>query len=172
SAAIFDLTQNEDDIYGNQSPSDFELTYYGTEQAAENGNNPIAHPESYPYQGPDPMTIWVRLENPDSGCYALGHFDIGVGEDFEINTPNPLIACDDTYGTVNDEVAEFDLTLAIPEITGGNNSALVTFYETQADIDNDNPIADPTAFVNTANPQTIQVEVRSSEGCVGYTTLT
>src|SRR5690625_3544390 len=173
--AILDLTQNEDDIFGDQDPEDYEVSYYETEDGAIDGTNPIGHPEAYEYEGPGPDTIWVRLEATHSegnACMVLGSFEIQAGEELEIFHPEPLAVCDTSFEVGNDETGLFDLTLAIPEITGGNNSYLVEFFETQEDLDNDEPIENPQEYVNINNAQTLIVRVTSSEGCEAFTTLT
>src|SRR5699024_6136312 len=130
------------DILGDQDPEDYEVSYYETEDGAIDGSNPIGHPEAYEYEEPGPDTIWVRLEATHyegNACMVLGSFEIQAGEELEIFHPEPLAVCDTTFEVGNDETGLFDLTLAIPEITGGNNSYLVEFFETQEDLDNDEP---------------------------------
>src|SRR5699024_7549121 len=173
--AIIDLTQNAADIFGDQDEEDFELTYYESEEDALAGDNPIGHPEAYEYEGPEAMTIWVRLEaigSEANACTAFGSFEINAGEEMEIFDPAPLAVCDEDYEDPDDELGLFDLTLSIPEITGGNNSYLVEFFETQEDVDNDEPIENPQEYENISNAQTLIVRVTSSEGCEAFTTLT
>ena len=86
----------------------------------------------------------------------------------------------DDFGEEGDEVTVFGLTVKDSEITGGNASWSVSYYETLADaLLQDNVIADPTQYTNTsvggavANPQTLYVVVTDTDtGCVDYTTLT
>jgi hypothetical protein len=59
-----------------------------------------------------------------------------------------FVRCDDDA----DGVQVFDLSVAANDL-GGN----FTFYASQDDMQNSNPIATPTAFTNTTNPQTIYV---------------
>ncbi|WP_272024173.1 hypothetical protein, partial [Olleya namhaensis] len=66
--------------------------------------------------------------------------------------PTPLAICDEldaNYYENNDDMATFDLTLKDDEITAGNVSWTVAYYETQADAQADvNVIADPTLYTN------------------------
>jgi len=77
-------------------------------------------------------------------------------------------------GVIPSEV--FDLTTQNNTILGpagvGQGYA-VEYYLNQADALNDeNAIANPETFTNTANPQTLFVAVTTTEGCRSYTTLT
>src|SRR5690625_5617298 len=50
-------------------PEDYEISYYTTETDAEEKVNPI----SSGYQAQDGEIIYVRVENPESGCYNVGN---------------------------------------------------------------------------------------------------
>ena len=172
---VFDLTQRDDDILGDQTSVDFELTYHETLEDAQTGDNPIINTSSY-INLSNPQTIYVRLEDLNNGCVSIGEFDLIVALPPVIVQPTPLEECDDE---VADEITVFDLTLKDDEITGGNASWTVTYYETAADAQNTtNPIETPEAYTNTsvdgnqANPQTLFVSVVNTEGCFEYTTLT
>lgn len=69
-------------------------------------------------------------------------------------TPGPvqdLVNCENANGN-----AFFDLTSQDAIIFNGDPNLSVTYYETQADADNDqNAITTPTNYENTSNPQTI-----------------
>ncbi|MCK8482343.1 hypothetical protein MUY34_17090, partial [Flavihalobacter algicola] len=73
----------------------------------------------------------------------------------------------------------FDLTLKDNEITAGEASWSVSYYETQADADAQENAVDAEAYTNTsiggapANPQTLYVVVTDTDtGCTDQTTLT
>src|SRR5699024_9536744 len=170
--AVFDLTENAGAIYGDQSPDDYRLTYHESEEDAEEGTAAIGQPGSYAYSGPEEGTIWVRLEDKETGCYSVGSFTIGVGAAMDIETPDPLVSCDDTAGEPDDGIGLFDLTVAIAQITGGNASYEVIFYASQEALENDDPIVEPEHYENETNGQTLPVVVISSEGCRAETSLT
>ena len=172
---VFDLTQRDDDILGDQTTVDFELTYHETLEDAQTGDNPIINTSSYVNLS-NPQTIYVRLEDLNNGCVSTGEFNLIVALPPVIVQPTPLEECDDE---VADEITVFDLTLKDDEITGGNPEWIVTYYETAEDAQNaTNPIETPEAYTNTAvagneaNPQTLFVSVVNAEGCAAYTTLT
>ncbi|MEL6810477.1 MAG: gliding motility-associated C-terminal domain-containing protein [Bacteroidota bacterium] len=109
----------------------------------------------------------VLINNSIGGCgndLAIDDITLSL-ENLEpqIVTPDDLTACDETGG----EEATFDLTSQIPTILDGQDPVNfeVSFHLAQLDAEaNTNPIATPTAYVNTTNPETIYVRVeRASE---------
>ncbi|NGZ90835.1 hypothetical protein, partial [Psychroflexus maritimus] len=90
----------------------------------------------------------------------------------DIIAPERLSVCDDeTGGSTTNEQATFDLTSKIEEITQGDQTILINFYEDEA---LENQITDTENFVNTqANPQVVYVEaVDLDTDCTKTTTLT
>ncbi|WP_028873240.1 T9SS type B sorting domain-containing protein, partial [Psychroserpens burtonensis] len=90
--------------------------------------------------------------------------------------PTPLQLCDDQ---VADEITVFDLTVKDAEITGGEASWSVSYYETQTDADAQDNAIDAQAYANTSvagapsNPQTVYVVVTDTDtGCTDQVTLT
>ena len=172
---VFDLTQRDEDIFGEQSNTDFGLTYHETLIDAETGENPIVNTTSY-QNLTNPQTIFVRLEDLNNGCVSIGEFNLIVSLPPVIVQPTALEQCDDE---IADETTEFDLTVKNDEITAGNIDWEVIYYETEEDaLAGTNAIENPEAYTNTsvagnaANPQTLHVAVINIEGCVAYTTLT
>jgi gliding motility-associated-like protein len=172
---VFDLTQRDEDIYGDQSTIDFTLTYHESLLDAETGDDPIVSTTSYQNLS-NPQTIYVRLEGFDNSCVSIGEFNLLVSLPPVIQQPTPLEECDDE---VADQITEFDLTSKNDEITVGNMLWDVVYYETEQDaLDNINAIENPEAYTNTSvggnpfNPQTLFVAITNELGCVAYTTLT
>ena len=172
---VFDLTQRDEDIFGEQSTTDFGLTYHETLIDAETGENPIVNTTSYENLT-NPQTIFVRLEDLNNGCVSIGEFNLIVTLPPVIVQPTALEQCDDE---IADETTEFDLTVKDDEITAGNIDWEVIYYETEEDaLAGTNAIENPEAYTNTsvagnaANPQTLHVAVVNTEGCIAYTTLT
>jgi gliding motility-associated-like protein len=76
-----------------------------------------------------------------------------------IEDPMDMFSCEDNPGS---DTATFDLSSQIAEILDGQNPAdfEITFHTSQEDADlGDNPIATPTTYLNTTNPETIYVRV-------------
>ncbi len=74
------------------------------------------------------------------------------------NPPIDLVICDDD----EDGLGVFNLTINTPIVIGSQDptSLIVAYYVTQEDANTaSNPIANPTAYINTINPQVIFVRV-------------
>ena len=168
--ASFDLTENTLLALGNQNANNIQITYHETQQFALDGSNPIAVPSNYTNLT-NPQTIFVRIENDETGCIDL--FDLGddLNNTFTltvealpvVNEPTVLQVCNDDANLDSFPQAIFDLTEKEPEIAGATfapENLEFTYYQTQADLDNDtNPIPDPTAYENLNQPQDIFVKV-------------
>jgi len=175
----FDLTTKDAEILGTQNPADVILTYHVTAADAQTGNNAIINVGNYTNNA-NPQMIYVRLYNPTTGCQDVGEFELQVQLPPEAVQPTPLEQCDDLGESPGDEMTVFDLTVKDVEITGGNASWSVAYYETDVDAQAQmNAIPDPTQYTNTSvgglpqNPQTLYVVVTDTDtGCVDYTTIT
>ncbi|MBT0609208.1 T9SS type B sorting domain-containing protein, partial [Aequorivita echinoideorum] len=166
---IFDLTENEDIIYGTQDENDFDLTYHLTEQNAIDDVSPIADPENYP-NTTNPQTIWVRLEDGNTECSTIRSFEIRVELPPVIGGPFTLSECDDD----TDGFFEFDLTVMNSQFTLSAPGLDVQYYESQTEAeDGINQIDPDNEYTNISNPQTLFVKVVDGDsGCASYSTLT
>ncbi|WP_179320312.1 T9SS type B sorting domain-containing protein [Winogradskyella helgolandensis] len=169
----FDLTNKDLEILGGQT--DVSLTYHVNEADALSGNNPISTPGSFTNSS-NPQTIFVRLENDNNVCFDIGSFEISVALPPEAIQPSPLELCDDE---IADEVTVFDLTVKNDEITGGEASWSVDYYETLAGAVNQLDPVNAEAYTNVsiagaiANPQTLFAVVTDTDtGCTDMVTLT
>lgn len=73
-----DLTTQNAQILGAQNPADFTITYYNTQNDAQNSANAIGNSFTIP-AGVGSTTVWIRLENvsnPD--CFDVTSFQIIV----------------------------------------------------------------------------------------------
>jgi gliding motility-associated-like protein len=169
----FDLTTKDAEIIGTQT--DVALTYHVTAADALSGANPISNVGNYTNTS-NPQTIYVRLVSNTNGCVDTGAFDLRVELPPVAIQPTPLELCDDE---VADEITVFDLTVKDNEITSGEASWSVSYYETQADANAQDNAVDAEAYTNTAigiaaaNPQTLYVVVTDTDtGCTDQVTLT
>ena len=177
--AQFDLTEREGDILGGQDAMALALSYHVTAADAQTGDDPITNAGNYTNTG-NPQVLYIRLFDPATGCFDTGELELRVDLPPVPVQPTPLELCDDLGEVPGDEVTLFDLTVKDVEITGGNSSWSVAYYETDADAQaQDNAIGDPTQYENTsvgglpANPQTLYVVVTDTDtGCVAFTTMT
>ncbi|MBT8278052.1 MAG: T9SS type B sorting domain-containing protein, partial [Bacteroidia bacterium] len=172
----FDLTQSSTQVLNGLDPSLFTVSYYETQSNADAATNAIGVPTSYT-NITNPQTVWIRVEDNATGCYKVTSLELIVHPLPLLVQPTPLELCDDE---IADEITVFDLTVKDAEITAGNGSWSVSYYETDADAQADSNVIDPaTAYTNTsvngnaANPQTLYVRVTNTDtGCYDFTTLT
>ena len=172
--SVFDLTEQEASILNGQSSIDFEVTYYSS-QTDYNNNNPITDPTNYINDVVSNQNIVVSVQNRNNtGCEASTNFEIQV---FESPTPSTSVpsmsVCDDN----NDGFFPFNLTDQDITILNGQSSSVfaVTYFASQDDFDNNNPIADPSNYINTTayTSQTIVASVQNSGNpeCIATTTF-
>jgi len=102
--------------------------------------------------------------------------DIGLyfeGTPPDIVMPDDLIGCDED----EDGFTIYDLTIQNETILNGLEPAdfIITFHNTEEDATNgDNPIADPTMYENTVDPEVIwvRVEREDEDSCFSITSFT
>src|SRR5699024_10565942 len=112
----FDLTQTQGEILGDQDGDDFEISYYNSQNDAQNGDDPIGNPQDYETQDL-PETIYVRLENAENeDCFDTTSFEIDVIQ-VSIADLEDLGACDES----ETGYVLFDLTLNDANILGGES---------------------------------------------------
>jgi gliding motility-associated-like protein len=124
-----DLTTNISVIIGNQTG--ITVMFYETLVDALTNNNPIINESSYfninPTLPVSTQTINVRAVDDFTECFTTTSFTITVMST-EAEVPNPLSECDDD----NDGYHYFvlDNATTLNEITNGNASVMVSYYET------------------------------------------
>jgi len=174
---IFDLTLLDAEVLGSQSPVDYTITYFAFQSEAELGINPL--PSTFSNFVPWQQTIYIRLEDNNTGSYDTTMVNLIVNPIPYTIQPTQIILCDDV-GEVGDGITVFDLTVKDAEITNSNADWSVAYYETNADAQAQiNVITNPTAYTNSsingngANPQTLFVVVTDTNtGCMSFRTLT
>ena len=163
----FDLTINDAAVIGIQSPSDFEpITHHTTLIDAEFDQNPILNADNFISSG---QTIWVRLENLITGCYRITPFDIVVEGIILAQQPVDVFI---NEGDDNGQ-AIFDLTTQEAAMLGSLDPLVhqFTYHVSLSDSNNnENAIANPMAYQNIANPQTIYIRLTNTDN--GFYALT
>ncbi|WP_246296960.1 choice-of-anchor L domain-containing protein, partial [Winogradskyella vidalii] len=101
----FDLTQNDDDIIGEQDPTDFMVSYHLTEQDAIDNVGELTSPYT---NISNPQTIWARLADTTQTCIDTVAFTLIADGEPSISSAPDLSQCDDQS---NDGLAEFDLSV-------------------------------------------------------------
>ena len=130
----FDLTTEETYILNGELG--VSATYHETLEDAQAGENTIVDPETYTNTETPVQTIYVRVTNDLTGCYAITAFDLVV-TDCTVSSP----VCGDTIFDSGGDTGDYgnnELTnvTVYPETTGD----LVTFnfisFNTEANYDN------------------------------------
>ncbi|RNC84293.1 MAG: gliding motility-associated C-terminal domain-containing protein [Winogradskyella sp.] len=145
----FNLTQNEVFIF--DGIPNLSATYFLDFDDALNNvtANEITTPAVYNNTNPT-ETIYVRVLDTSTGCFAIVDFDITVNPLPIITTDIPPIEeCENN----TDGFFEFDLTQRRDDILNGQDPLLfnVTYHTTQQGADNLDltEVPDPSAFTNT-----------------------
>ncbi len=130
------------------------MTYYESQTDADNNVNTITQPESYTNTA-NPQTIYVRVEDANTGSYNTNSFNLVVN----LN-PEAYISEIETCGNgLAPGIADFDLSELDLLVTNGNADNDVVYYFELEDANNEtNPL--PTLFTMTSpNEETIHARV-------------
>ena len=148
-----DLSVKNNEITGNNP--NYVVSYYLTQLDADSDMNML----TMPYTNiSNPQTVYVRVEDINTGCYDTTTLDLQVDQAPVAFVPTPLEYCDPD----SDGFGEFTLTDAEAEITGGAPGLTVTYHETMADAEN-NVNAQASPYNNiVVYTQTLYARVESS----------
>lgn len=126
--AFFHLTENDDAILGTQDSSDYTVTYHISEQDAIDNLSELTSPYN---NTSNPQTIYVRVEDNATGCFATTTFAIATSTPTHTAASVDFIGCDFD----NDGIVSFDLSEHDSAILNGQDASLynVTYYTSQAD---------------------------------------
>ncbi len=168
----FNLHDKDAEALAGQPSGDYTVRYFLTEEDAQNNTNPI--PYTYTNNGsPFDQEIWVRVENTDSGCFAITTFHLKVEEQvFAFPATDNLSFCD--IDGVNDGLTVVDLTLLNAQIIGIQDAGPldVRYYASAANYSLGIVIGDPTQYQTESNPQTLIAEVyNTGEGMLCKATI-
>ncbi len=168
---VFDLPTKDVEVIGTQTKAIL-ISYHLTEQDAID-NIAIANSSTYSNIS-NPQQIFVRAQFDENGngvadaneCFSTDmSFNLVVNYNPTIFQPDDIRICSDIVTT------NYDLTVKENQITGGDTSIVLSYFETQLDLDNNNPITDPTVYTNTVLDRDILVLATGSNTCTSTTTL-
>ncbi|TRW24810.1 T9SS type B sorting domain-containing protein [Flavobacterium zepuense] len=163
--ATYNLTAQTPVILGTQPATDFTVTYYTTQADATAGTNAITGDLATYVSGN--ATIYVRVQNNVSSCFATTSFQLVLSPLPTISQVAPITACDTGAA---DGFTTFNLTSQETALLAGQTGVTVTYYTSQADAEaGSNTITTPATFTNTVNPQTIYVALTNAAGCKDFT---
>ncbi len=165
-----DLTQFDAVVLNGQSPTDFTVSYYASEAAADAGVSPLTSPYAVNANTPQ---IFARVQNANNGtCYVKTVFQFVISPTPTANAVADMVTCDDPS---NDGVEIFDLSAATPQVLAGQNPAnfTVSYHSSQADASaNVAPL--PMMYTSSATtPETIFVRIQTNSNvqCADFTSF-
>ncbi|VXB16704.1 conserved exported hypothetical protein [Flavobacterium sp. 9AF] len=171
--STFNLTEANTLITSNTTGLTF--TYFLTLTDADNNVNPISNDTSFINQTVNVQTIYYRVTN-NNGCFRTGQLNLTVAATQIPASFNPIVIteCDDTFGTINDGIGQFNLTNASNQISNLFTGQVVhvSFYENINDaLVENNAITNLTNYTNSLSPNTQDIYVRVdsdiNNDCVG-----
>lgn len=159
-SACFNLTDNNNPIFGTLNPSEYSITYHVSQSDASTGANPINTAQPYCISS-SPVLMFARLLNLTTNQAQIFVFQlINQTVSTDATALANMVQCDDD----NDGLVTFDLTTVQSQI---NNLGSLTFYTNyQEAVVGTNGIANPTAYTVAiaGNPMPIVVRV-DLQGC-------
>lgn len=160
-----------------QTETDYKVTFHKTQIGASTNTDIISNDTNFTNDAPSgfttgsisEQTIFVRVENDDTGCFnANTSFKIIIQPiPIVSNTISDLIVCDVATSTDADPrnrtAQNIDLTSMNDEIFAGKTNYEIEFYLTKTDAENRNAIVDPTNFQNTQSLTTFPSDINSDD---------
>lgn len=163
---LFNLTQHEAMLKGSQPNA--VITYHTSGADATSGTAAIINPAGY-LSTANPQTIFIRMADTVTGCYRTTSFTLTVNPLPQFNNPQNininLTQCNQNGNSSGTSV--FNLTTHQQLLTNGQATKVITYYLNHTDAGTgSNAIANPTAYTNTSNPQTIYMRLTdTATGC-------
>ncbi|HIC30991.1 MAG TPA: hypothetical protein EYO76_03650, partial [Flavobacteriaceae bacterium] len=146
------------DAYSGNGIPNPSVDYFLTQADADNNVNIL--PPFYT-NTTNPLTLYVRVQNTMTGCYATSSLDIEVLPAPTITQPSDIVICDDNQ----DGFYIVDLDAKISEISNITTDRAFSFHTSQTDAEsNSNAITDTQNY--NANTQTVYCRVENTTtGC-------
>lgn len=165
----FDLPEKDTEILGNQSATDYTVTYYESEADAQVNLNAITGN----YQNiQNSQQVYYRIaNNANAACYITNSFSLEVFNVPTATTPTPIIICDvDETGSYIVNLTEKD-----SEILNGQdpNTYFVTYYISELDALTSTDLLTAATYNNTNLQETLYARVEHSilQTCYDVTSL-
>jgi hypothetical protein len=165
---IFDLTTTTTQTLNGLNANDYLISFYGSDTDADNNVNSFPNPSSYMNIYSFSQGIYVRVtEIANPANYATTSFILIVNPMPVILQPNDLTIYENPF----DGSAIFDLTQSINEMTNSTLNLTFEFYGSLMDAQvGANAYANPSAYSNISNPETVYVRVEDDlTGCFSIT---
>jgi gliding motility-associated-like protein len=154
----FDLTTKTSEILNNQSPTNYNVTYYLDAALA----SPILTPNTFSNTS-NPQTIYAEIvNNNNSSCSKIISFVIEVNALPTITDYFEFKQCDEDG--LADGYTDFNLNEANPYLTNNNTSLNVTYYASSTDAKSGTGALNPFPFSNQTQ-STVFARIENVNGC-------
>jgi gliding motility-associated-like protein len=161
-STAFDLTVYDDMFIGSQTH--VALTYHESSNDVLTGQNPIRNPSSYRNTS-SLQTIYLRMTNTVTGCFATESFTIELTNPVTAGEPEDIELCDiDRNG-----ITEFNLAANDSLIKNGAAGTRITYYTSRANAEaKRRPIGPLYQNETPYSPQEIWARLENISGCYGH----
>lgn len=152
----FDLTQKDAEILGNQSATNFSVSYYLSQVDADARTNALTSPYA---NATNPQLIFYRLEHTNNAqCYLSSSFTITVFDTPVANNVVDIVACD----AMETGVMTFDFSSSDAEVLALQDTSVyeVLYFGSQADADANTNALNKVAYTNTNLQETIYTRIQ------------
>ncbi|AJR04628.1 T9SS type B sorting domain-containing protein [Siansivirga zeaxanthinifaciens] len=139
---FMDIILSEVELFIANGIPDVVVTFYDSQNDLDNNNNPIDKSQPYQLDVTTPKTLYILIER--NGCAEPFEYILRVNPIITFKPINPLPYCD----TDQDGIVDVDLQSFDNEITNGNSSFNVTYYQTENDARTNGPMLPPLYSVN------------------------
>ena len=147
----FDLTSILADVL--QGLTNITTSFHLSQEDAQNDVNPIANPTAYENTTPDFQTVYIRIENNDNSCFEVVALELHANILETGTNIRNFGACDTAP---DDGSATFDLIGITEVIANGLPDIIITYYETEEDLNSaSNPIDDTVPYIVGNSFQTL-----------------
>jgi gliding motility-associated-like protein len=157
----YDLSSNDESVLG-LNPAIYDVIYFATPTDITN-DTPITGSDitQYSVDAVDtPDTIYIKILNiaTNTYCTAQLEFQLTLSDTVTATEPNDIVVCESSTTTT------VDLTIQNSTILNGSNATdfNITYYASQADLDNQNPIGNSIDIPAGSATQEIFVLMTSS----------
>jgi gliding motility-associated-like protein len=166
----FDLTQIISDIEAGLP--NVTTTFHESEDDAQTGTNPITDPTSYQNINVEEQTLYVRVEDDDTGCASIVPLEIHTNLLLTATDTGDYALCDNN--DIDSDTMDFNLYTVESYIANDLPFPIeVTFYDTVIDRDsNTNPIPKDILF-SAISPKVLYIRIENTDtGCSDVTEIT
>lgn len=159
--ATFDLTSVIDDVL--EGLTGVNVTFHESLEDANLGVNPITNDTNYANIVANEQTVYIRVENPASGCASITPIEIHTNLLLSATNITEITACDIN----NDGIEEFNLEGIAASFLGDLEDVMdyeidIQFYLTEEDRDNGiNALDQSIPFIPEENPQLLYITLTS-----------